>query len=119
MSRKHHTSRLGCVRRHDDMVGNGRRKYAVNESRGQTADRIARYQNGVSSRQNLAMLLVQQHASAALKVLSLCSGSPVRLGIFIFSVIGVICCCIASLTGSVLLVVFPSGEHRALFHSCG
>ena len=57
--------------------GSGRREIAVDESRKETADRVAKYQTDyVVGRTCLSMLLLAQTAAAAFKVLLLCFGFP-------------------------------------------
>ena len=57
--------------------GSGRTETAVDESRKETADRVARYQTDYLGRICLSMLLVPQTTAAASKVILLSFGFPV------------------------------------------
>ena len=57
--------------------GSGRTETAVDESRKETADRVARYRTNYVGRTYISMLLVPQTAAAASKVFLLSFGFPV------------------------------------------
>ena len=83
--------------------GSGRTETAVDESRKETADRVARYRTNYVGRTYISMLLVPQTAAAASKVFLLSFGFPVLpFRPWSFSVFS--CCCSA-------LPATSPGEH--------